>query len=188
MLRMATYHHGSLPEAVLRAAAEILEGEGLEAVTLREVARRTKVSHNAPYRHFSDRGSLLAALAGDGFDLLARHLAEAPPPRVAEACVDFALRHPRRFRLMFGGQVCFDAYPETRKKSARVLEILGGEVTAAGAPPLAAAAAWALATGLAHLMLDGHFQAEQRAAGGANAFVEAVAATVRFAARPQRSA
>ena len=64
---MATYTstspHGDLRQAVLRAAGELLEKEGLKAVTLRELARRAGVSHNAPYRHFPDRDSLLAALA-----------------------------------------------------------------------------------------------------------------------------
>jgi AcrR family transcriptional regulator len=177
-----------LPAAVLRAGAEILEEQGLEAVTLREIARRTGVSHNAPYRHFPDRGSLVAALAADGFDLLAQQLAEAPPARVAEACVTFALGHPNRFRLMFGGHVPFDRYPELKEKSGLVLKALGDALAASGAPPLSAAAAWALATGLAHLMLDGHFERDEAAAGSREAFVEAVAGTVRFAARPQRSA
>jgi AcrR family transcriptional regulator len=188
MLLMTTYHHGSLPDAVLRAGAEILEEQGPEAVTLREIARRTEVSHNAPYRHFPDRASLLAGLAGEGFDLLEQELAEVPARRVADACVAFALAHPRRFRLMFGGYVSFDDYPGLREKSGRVLELLRRALSATGAPPLAPVAAWALAVGLAHLILDGQFQAEQATAGGRQAFVDALAGTVRFAATPQRSA
>ena len=64
---MATYHHGDLRPALLRAAAKILEKEGREAISLRDLARRAGVSHNAPYRHFADRGALLAVLADEGF-------------------------------------------------------------------------------------------------------------------------
>ena len=64
--RKAAYHHGDLRGSILRAAGEILEKEGLEALSVREVARRAGVSHNAPYRHFPDQEALLAALAGEG--------------------------------------------------------------------------------------------------------------------------
>ena len=66
MWTMTTYHHGDLRAALLQAAGEILEKEGLEALSLREAARRAGVSHNAPYRHFPDRDSLLAALVAQG--------------------------------------------------------------------------------------------------------------------------
>jgi len=48
-----TYHHGELRPALLRAAAKILEKEGRDAISLRDLARRAGVSHNAPYRHFA---------------------------------------------------------------------------------------------------------------------------------------
>ena len=57
------YHHGDLKRALLDAALELVRTKGAEAFTLREVARRAGVSHNAPYRHFRDRGELLAAVA-----------------------------------------------------------------------------------------------------------------------------
>jgi AcrR family transcriptional regulator len=72
---VSTYHHGELRPALLRAAAKILEKEGREAISLRDLARRAGVSHGAPYRHFADRQALLAALADEGFALL--------PPRLA---------------------------------------------------------------------------------------------------------
>ena len=40
---------------------------GPQAFTIREVARRAGVSHNAPYRHFRDKDELLEAIAADGF-------------------------------------------------------------------------------------------------------------------------
>lgn len=63
----APYHHGNLAEDILRRAAEIIDREGLEALTLRGIARDLGVSHAAPNRHFKNKAALLAALATDGW-------------------------------------------------------------------------------------------------------------------------
>src|SRR4026209_2174110 len=65
-----SYHHGDLEAALLHSAGNILEKEGLEPLGRRAVARRAGVSHNAPYRHFTEREALLAALAAEGFERL----------------------------------------------------------------------------------------------------------------------
>ncbi|MGQ0655494.1 MAG: TetR/AcrR family transcriptional regulator, partial [Betaproteobacteria bacterium] len=80
-----------------------MEKEGVTALSLREVARRARVSHNAPYRHFPDRDALLAALAEEGFEQLAERLTVNQGREMGAAYVRFALEHPQRFRLMFGG-------------------------------------------------------------------------------------
>ena len=69
---------------------------------MREAARRAGVSHNAPYRHFSDRDALLDALAVEGFRELKQALAGRSGRELGEAYVRFALERPERFRLMFG--------------------------------------------------------------------------------------
>src|SRR5262245_4715846 len=115
------YHHGDLRAALLQAGGNLLEKEGLDALSLREVARRAGVSHNAPYRHFPDRDRLLAALAEEGFAELGRTLAEAGkrgPRERGEAYVGFALAHPQRFRLMFGGLLRIADHPGLREKAA----------------------------------------------------------------------
>jgi AcrR family transcriptional regulator len=66
------YHHGDLRRALLDASLALVAEGGIGALSLREVARKAGVSHNAPYHHFKDRGSLLAALAEEGFAELAR--------------------------------------------------------------------------------------------------------------------
>ena len=54
------YHHGDLRRTIVKAALEILnETQGLE-FSLRELAGRAGVSHNAPYKHFADKRELLA--------------------------------------------------------------------------------------------------------------------------------
>ena len=62
------YHHGDLKAAVLVRAAEIIEEEGIEALSLRAIARDLGVSHGAPNRHYNSKADLLAALAKDGWE------------------------------------------------------------------------------------------------------------------------
>ncbi|HYM69483.1 MAG TPA: helix-turn-helix domain-containing protein, partial [bacterium] len=72
-----SYHHGDLREALLRAAIDLVADVGPRGFTLREVARRAGVSHNAPYRHFRDKEELIAAVAAEGFRELTRAMLEA---------------------------------------------------------------------------------------------------------------
>jgi AcrR family transcriptional regulator len=188
-LRKTAYHHGDLRAALLGAAAELLEKQGAAGVVLREVARRAGVSHNAPYRHFPERDSLLAALAAEGFLLLSEQLKRHAGREMGEAYVAFALAHPHRFRLMFGGQLPLENYPALREASGQAYEALVAafrERPDVADPAKAAAAAWALVHGLSHLLLDGHFA---EAAGRNPAkFVQEVLGAMRFAAGAQRSA
>ena len=68
------YHHGDLRRAIVKAALEILsETQSLE-FSLRELARRAGVSHNAPYKHFADKRELLAAVSAAGFETLTKRM------------------------------------------------------------------------------------------------------------------
>src|SRR5246127_4688838 len=69
------YHHGDLPRAVVAAALEILSETQSHEFSLRELARRAGVSHNAPYKHFADKRELLAAVSAAGFEALAKRMA-----------------------------------------------------------------------------------------------------------------
>jgi len=62
-----TYHHGDLKRALTEAALGLVAEKGPKGFTLREVARRAGVSPAAPYRHFSDKAQLVAAVATAGF-------------------------------------------------------------------------------------------------------------------------
>jgi len=61
------YHHGNLREALLERAAEVVAEHGVEALSLRGLARDLGVSHAAPSRHFADRRALISELAKEGF-------------------------------------------------------------------------------------------------------------------------
>lgn len=148
------------------------------------MARRAGVSHNAPYRHFPDRDSLLAELAAQGFRELGEALAARQGREMGEAYVHFALAHPNRFRLMFGGRLELARHASLAEASRATYEALLGAFRAQPSiaePEKAAAAAWSLVHGLAHLLLDGHFakQAQER-----ERFVREVIGAVRFASKP----
>ena len=167
---MPTYHHGDLPAALLRAAGKALEQKGVASLSLRDAARRAGVSHNAPYRHFPDREALLAALASEGFAMLAERLRGQHGPGLGVAYVQFALQHPQRFRLMFGG-----VSGDGAEQAYRVVRDAFKELPRAD---VAAAAAWSLMHGLAQLLLEGHLP---------EASAREVLGAVRFAVAPQRS-
>jgi|SRR5690606_1574047 len=107
----AGYHHGALREALLEAAAGLLQEQGVERFTLRECARRAGVSHAAPAHHFGDARGLLTALAARGFErltaLMQQHCAHAPDEpaaqlrAVGQAYIEFALANRAHFQLMF---------------------------------------------------------------------------------------
>jgi AcrR family transcriptional regulator len=182
---MSTYHHGDLRSAILSSASKVLEKEGISGLSLREAARRAGVSHSAPYRHFADREALLAALAAQGFLILEEQLKKNAGRKMGAAYVRFALKHPQRFRLMFGGSLPMKGYPELGAAASAAYENLVSAMKREKdilQPDLAAAAAWSLVHGLAHLLLDGHFPEKSED------FVNRVLGAVRFAAGAQRSA
>jgi AcrR family transcriptional regulator len=110
MPRSKPYHHGNLRESLLEEAIHLIAELGPSGFNLREVARRAGVSHNAPYRHFRDKGRLMAAVAAEGFrelqaTMLEGAMTESTPigqlKRSGYAYVAFALRRPEHFAAMF---------------------------------------------------------------------------------------
>jgi len=101
----------ALPTArkIALAARALLDGEGVEGVTLRRVAQAVGLSPMAIYRHYQDRAALLNALADEGFEELAARLAgglrsgdlDQRLLEMADVYLDHALEHPRLFELMF---------------------------------------------------------------------------------------
>ncbi|MDJ0786265.1 MAG: TetR/AcrR family transcriptional regulator [Myxococcota bacterium] len=100
-------------ERLVTVALEVLENEGLEALTLRRVARRAGLSHGAPLRHFKSLAELRSAVAAHGFRLLHRSITEgaadlapgagaiARLEAAAHGYVRAAVTHPDLFALMF---------------------------------------------------------------------------------------
>ena len=81
-------------QKLVAAASSLLDSGGQAAVTLRAVAERVGVSHNAPYRHFRDRNALLAAVAERDFNALGTRSAQEKALRIGAA-----LRNARAARI-----------------------------------------------------------------------------------------
>lgn len=167
------YHHGALREALLTATLELIESEGIGAVSLRRVARAAGVSPGAPYHHFPDRAALLIALSDEGFRRLAAALtaarATADTPNEAlgallAAYVHFAQENPAYFRLMFRPELK-QSHKSTQGEEAadEAFALLDETVAACLAAntikpvdkDVLAISVWSLVHGLASLWLDG---------------------------------
>ncbi|WP_067673232.1 TetR/AcrR family transcriptional regulator [Nocardia miyunensis] len=169
-----SYHHGDLPNALVRAAVELLEEGGAAELSLRAAARRAGVSTAAPYRHFADRDALLSAVAAVGYrelaeELAAAHSAQATPEglaAVANVYVRFALTRPGMFRVMFA-EPCDPTSPERVAAAEAIneyLKLLVQQAFPDADPEPMATAVWALVHGLAFLHLDGKLDASSPAA------------------------
>ena len=163
----APYHHGDLRNALITAGLAILTEEGVNALSLREVARRAGVSHAAPYRHFNDKDALLAAIAEEVGGRLTPYLLDAlarfPNDYRAQflemgwAYVRFGLENPDQLRVIFGNFVSSPNAPFRAAFELLIETIRRGQ--AAGifveAEPLnLAMAMWAMVHGLAMLMIE----------------------------------
>jgi AcrR family transcriptional regulator len=121
------YHHGDLRRALIDTALELVTEEQDWAFSLREVARRAGVSHQAPYNHFPEKQDLLAAVAIVGFERLRDGMLSATagiddPEALVEAIgrtyVRLGLENPALYRLMFGPALA-DVGPGDRPMIAR---------------------------------------------------------------------
>lgn len=168
--RPAAYHHGSLREALVQAAVDILEERGLAALSLRETARRAGVSHAAPYHHFQDKEALLSAVAARGFRMQSAAMeagAKNAPPGVDPiqsfglTYASFAQAHPSLFRLMYSHERSSpDTSPELVEASSKIYsEMVEGirQRTGCGIDEAYRIALlfWSSMHGLAMLSLDG---------------------------------
>jgi len=181
MTRRQAYHHGHLREALLQGAVRVIAEVGPAAFTLREVARRAGVSHNAPYRHFRDKDALLAAVAAQGFRELTRAMREAaarpskPLDKLKQsglAYVAFAIRRPEHFTVMFDAPVSGSMDPEylhASRESFNTLVTYIRNCQGEGQLPTGntmgrALYAWSLVHGIAKLAVAGRFPFRTRSA------------------------
>jgi len=133
------YHHGHLEETLLKTAIQLIGEVGPAGFTLREVARRAGVSHNAPYRHFADRDELLAAVAAQGFRELTRAMRAAAHEQAKPldqlkaagfAYIEVALRRPEHFAVMFDAPVAKRTSSDQADAAKEAFDTLVGIVKA----------------------------------------------------------
>ncbi|GAA3827264.1 TetR/AcrR family transcriptional regulator [Streptomyces chiangmaiensis] len=127
------------PETGLRArlvdvGVDLVNTEGVQALTLREIARRAGVSHGAPRRYFPTHLELLSAIARRGVTDLAGRVAEltgdgAANPReqltaLGHAYLDFALTHRGMHELMFRHDLLESGHLGLRETSLPLFSLL----------------------------------------------------------------
>ena len=176
---------GDLSGRLVRAAAALITERGPQGFSLREVARRARVSEAAPYWHFPSKEALLAAVAEQGFVGLAAAMTDVrervkDPRRRLQALgiayVRFALAHPSHLRIMFGPEIRDKtAHPSLHLAAKHAFGLLVTTIAEAqraghvrrGDPEDLAVSAWALVHGLSALLIDG--QLEERVRSGRDA-------------------
>lgn len=173
--RSTPYHHGDLRAALISAALDELEETGPEGFSLRKLARRAGVSHAAPAHHFGDLTGLLSAVAAEGYRkfvgaMIAREqeAEDHPGARLTAAglgYVDFAMAHPALFRLIHSSQKPDQSNSELYQASAAAFDHIVELVSAVTGtkreqPETMAdvAATWAMAHGIADLLVHGRLK------------------------------
>jgi AcrR family transcriptional regulator len=122
-----------LREACVAAAHAVIAEEGVEGLSLRDVARRLGVSHQAPYKHYPSRDHLLAEVIRRCFEQFAQALndrTQSPEPiedmhGLGQAYLRFAVAHPLEYRLMFGTPwPSFADHPDLLRDARHAFDVL----------------------------------------------------------------
>ncbi|MFB6633543.1 TetR/AcrR family transcriptional regulator [Streptomyces sp. NPDC056362] len=160
---------------LVRVGVELLDAEGVHALSLREIARRAGVSHGAPRRHFPAHLDLLSAIARQGFAELAARLAEEDPEEaparerieaLARVYLDYAGTRRGMYELMFRHDLLESGRLGLRETSLPLfahLAALVARVRPGAEPAVLAGALWANLHGLAQLW---HWGSLRLATGG----------------------
>ncbi|MFC0541186.1 TetR/AcrR family transcriptional regulator [Kutzneria chonburiensis] len=182
-------------EALLDAAARLLDAGGVEAVTLREVGRQAGVSHNAPYKHFPSKEALLAAFAARELERRAARPepSSSPAERLRDALhsyVRWALDSPARFRLIFGPWTVdsTELHLAAEAAQARFVDTVAAAQQAgllpAGDPIRLASLLRSLAHGAADLASAGHLAADGKGNADPEDLVDDLLAHLRRGSQP----
>lgn len=173
----STYHHGNLRETLIARALTLAAEGGLDAVSIREVARRAGVSPGAPFRHFPDKVALMTAVAEEAMArfraeiaaALARETSDDPIRRIRAVGVAFLLwarRNPTHFEIISsrraidfaGSAVLSAANAEIQAQMLRLLEEAARRgILRVDDPQLIQITGRALVYGLARMLIDGQF-------------------------------
>jgi AcrR family transcriptional regulator len=122
-----------LREACIQEALAIIELSGVEELSLREVARRIGVSHQAPYKHFPSRDHILAEIISRSYTAFAKYLEARPQTgdpdtdlgAMGEAYIEYANKHPLQYRLMFNTPLPDpDQHPEMMRHARYAFSLL----------------------------------------------------------------
>jgi AcrR family transcriptional regulator len=167
-----SYHKGNVREDLIAHAEKILKEEGIDAVTLRRLAREVGVVPSAVYNHFQNHDTLLASIAADGFRklTLAREGARRPGEDFEQALrrssrndVNFACANPNLFKLMYSFSFPQQhLYPELLEEAGKAFEVAVREwygdvdfsVETSSKNYPAVLSVWSMMHGITRLLLD----------------------------------
>ena len=174
--KCSSYHHGNLRDALIIAAAELIEENGSLEFAMIDAARRAGVSSAAPYRHFKDKEELLEAVCHLAFMALTEAAettaAEFPAKsteRLIALCkgyVLFVTSHPNFYELMWGklGIAAMESDQVNLNTSGfyvmadAVQDWCSSSGITGNDPVELATKLWAMAHGLGGLALSGHIE------------------------------
>ncbi|MBC7793211.1 MAG: TetR/AcrR family transcriptional regulator [Clostridia bacterium] len=177
------YHHGDLREAALAAAETLVDSEGSEALTLRELAKKLGVSHRALYRYFADREALLDEVAVQAMRAMhdamtaaadavtgsrtSNITARARVEAAVDAYIRFAFERPRAYAHMMHAGITKKAASQPLRDAGRAFGITFTTLYAAAYPEVspaneAAITIWGTVHGLVDLYLAGTLRAKNR--------------------------
>ena len=130
-----SYHHGDLRQTIIEEALTWIEKENIVSLSLRKIARQIGVSHNAPYRHFPDKESLVVTIAQIGFAKLHQTLQQAftdspddwqkKLETIGVAYVEYAVNNQTYYRVMFSdGYADCQKHPQLKQASKKAFDVL----------------------------------------------------------------
>lgn len=165
-------------DRLIDAAAALMDIGGESAVTLRAVAQAVGVSHNAPYRHFTDRAALLGAVAERDFGVLtvamlkigrSKRMPIAKVKEASNALIAYGENYPARYRLLFSDADIATRGGDLEKAAmatfAAFAEIIASAQASADLPAMSASRLtgliYATVHGLIDLQAGGRLRAEK---------------------------
>ena len=174
----ASYHNGNLRDALLAEAIRVIEAQGVENVSIRQLAKNLGVSAAAPFRHFADRTALLTAVAEQATenlsqavgDALAQAAAQSPWQQllcIGEAYLGWARAHPSHFLVVSDRRLIdYEASATLRMRNEAIrqrMRQLLAQATGLGArqgvqPEVCVLMLRAMVYGLARMQADGQLQ------------------------------
>ena len=129
---MKTYHHGNLKKELIKCACVMCERDGYTKLSIRSLAKESKVSQTAPYRHFKTKEDLYAAIVKEGFDKLNKKMMSIKIKDsknyligCGKTYIDFGLNNANTYDLMFGTAVGnYADYPDLSESANNLFQFL----------------------------------------------------------------
>lgn len=167
-------------DKILACACDLYLEDGLDGFSMRKLAKQVGVTAPALYRHFESREHVILDVIREAYrEFIGAlyHALEGPTPlerffMAAEQYLEFALKHPRWYELLFisPGQLGMVALPDDLEAQGcgvhqfwvdRVRECMDEGILTEGDPVKTSLTMWAHAHGMLTLYHNGHFRMDE---------------------------